>query len=148
MSILERVKNYFSAPAPHVRDEVREREYDEHHATISPKEKRQIYKNKLTKTTHHNAETINQHEMVLEGLGVWAWIERRGEFYYGDIPNIRGIMYSNRNNSHEECERNLQHNIDNSMPASFTSFRQGIAPEEILNEHPNAEVIFLPIHRK
>lgn len=153
MGFFDKIKNYFSAPAPHVRDEEREREFNEHHEEDRPRERHVVHKHHERRPRasfrfggRHNG--LDEHEMVHEGLGVWAWIEQRGMFFYGDIPGVSGIMHSNMDDSFEECLHNLQKNIDDSISASFSSFRQDVSYDEICYDHPNAEIVFLPIHRR
>ena len=96
---------------------------------------------------HHGHIGPRERELVEDGLGVFAWIEKDGIFYEGDIPGVSGIMNVNMADSFEECFNELKENIDNSISADFSSFRQKVSLEEIREEHPNARIVFIKINK-
>ena len=87
-------------------------------------------------------------EMVANGRGVYAWIEKSGMFYSGDIPGVNGIMSVRMASSFEECLDELTENINDSSSVKFSSFRQNASYEEIQNDHPNARIVFISIKNK
>jgi len=90
----------------------------------------------------------HEDQMVRNGRGVYAWIERNGAFYSGDIPGVSGIMRVNMEDSFEACLDKLTENINESISASFSSFQQEVSYDEILEDHPDAEIVFIPIYKK
>ena len=99
---------------------------------------------------HHHNHTPNHHqlEMISEGRGVFAWIEKSGMFFSGDIPGVSGIMRVNMEHSFEQCLDKLTENINNSVSTSFSSFTQDVTYNQIAEEHPEAEIVFIPIYKK
>ena len=85
---------------------------------------------------------------VKSGRGVYAWIEHRGMFYYGDIPGVSGILHSNMAHSFEECFDEMERKLNGCISIRFASFRQKVSFEQIAKEHPNAEIVFIPIMSK
>lgn len=98
----------------------------------------------------HSRYHSSRHEeqMVRNGRGVYAWIERSGSFYSGDIPGVSGIMSARMEDSFEACLDKLTENINESISASFSSFKQEVSYDEIIAEHPEAEIVFIPIYKK
>ncbi len=96
---------------------------------------------------HHH---FNHRElaMVKSGDGVYAWIEKQGMFFNGDIPGVSGIMSVRMADSFEECYDKLCENINNSISVKFSSFRQEVSYEEIQSENPDAEIVFVPIRKR
>lgn len=90
----------------------------------------------------------HEHEMVKDGRGVYAWIKKNGIFYNGDIPGVTGIMSVRMENSFEECFDKLSKNINESVSASFSSFRQDVSYDEIVRKYYDAEIVFIPIFKK
>ena len=93
--------------------------------------------------------TYNPYEFnrVLNGRGVYAWIEHRGYFYEGDIPGVGGNMKVRMARNYNDCLKELKENLMNSTNVAFTSFRQKESFNEIQRKHPSAEIIFIPIAR-
>ena len=101
--------------------------------------------------THHHGRRhhvdMHEREMVEHGNGVFAWIEKDGMFFEGDIPGVSGIMHSKMDDSFEECLNNLKENLKGSISTKFSSFRQEVSYDEIVKEHPNARIVFLPVYK-
>ena len=57
-------------------------------------------------------------------------------------------MRVNMEDSFEACLDKLTENINDSISASFSSFQQEVSYDEILEEHPDAEIVFIPIYKK
>ena len=102
------------------------------------------------KHNHNHNLSPNHHqlEIVSEGRGVFAWIEKSGMFFSGDIPGVSGIMRVNMEHSFEQCLNKLTANINNSISTSFSSFSQDVTYNEIAEKHPEAKIVFIPIYKK
>ena len=103
---------------------------------------------------HDSDESCHNHSMrssevaeVEDGGGVYAWIEKSGFSYEGDIPGVSGIMSVRMADSYEECLEELTENINKSSAIRFSSFRQDVSYDEIAEDHPNAKIVFIPIRK-
>ena len=74
-----------------------------------------------TKHPKHHHSSRHEDQMVKAGRGVYAWIERSGSFYSGDIPGVSGIMDVNMKDSFDACLHKLTENINNSISVGFSS---------------------------
>lgn len=110
-------------------------------------DKNNSYSNTIPYTISINQ---NEYNAVRNGRGVFAWIERSksGMFYDGDIPGVNGILHSKMAHSFEECYAEMSKNLNNSIAIKFSSFKQKISFEQIAREHPNAEIVFIPINAR
>ncbi len=93
---------------------------------------------------------VNQNEFnaVKSGRGVYAWIESHGMFYSGDIPGVHGILFSKMANSFSECYSEMEDKLNSCVAVTLPSFRQEVPFEKIAEQHPHAEIVFVPIKSK
>lgn len=104
------------------------------------------HNNHHSRHKHHHSQ--HEHQMVKEGRGVFAWIEKSGMWFEGDIPGVSGIMNARMMDTFQQCLDKLTENINDSISVSFSSFRQEASYDEILAKHPDAQIVFIPIYKK
>jgi len=86
-------------------------------------------------------------EMVAKGRGVYAWIEKSGFRYDGEIPGVDWTEVRMAS-SFEECLDELTKKLHESSSVQFMSFRQNVSYEQIQSDHPNARIVFIAIRNK
>ena len=93
---------------------------------------------------HHSVGPM-EFGMVERGEGVFAYIEKSGFSYSGDVPGVGGIHRVILENSFDECLRKMTESVRNSIDVGFSSFRQKESYDQIKSSHPNAEIVFIRV---
>ena len=94
----------------------------------------------------NESDSHPEDEMVAKGRGVYAWIEKSGFSYNGEIPGVSWTSVRMAR-SFEECLDELTKKLNESSSVQFSSFRQKVSYEDIQDDHPNARIVFIAIRR-
>ena len=129
---------YFSNLSGTTRDNYRRSSFD--YDSFSDDEFEPRRDDRIGRMNHSGG--VNYREVHLEGDGVYAYVEKFGFSYEGDIPGLNFCRVTFAN-SYEDCIRQLQQKLDESKQRSMFYKPPKQEVEKIRRDHPRAKIIKL-----